>query len=177
MAVMAGPAAVTASYSFGGSWHVAAPVVEVRATVVDLEHYPEWWPQVRAVASLGPDDAWVICRSALPYDLDLVLHAVSREGPVLEVAVSGDLDGYVRWRLTEEARGTRMHLEQEVTVSGLLGVASYALRPVLRWNHHRMMNGCVTGLRNRLNGAWSPEVGAPRSGVRGARSDGPDRQG
>ena len=138
------------SYTFGGSWHVAAPLPEVRATIVDLEHYPEWWPQVRAVASLGPDDAWVVCRSALPYTLHLVLHAVSREGDVLEVTVSGDLDGFVRWRLTEEGGGTRMDLEQEVTVGGLLGAASYALRPVLRWNHHRMITQCIVGLRERL---------------------------
>ncbi len=138
------------SYTFGGSWHVAAPLAEVRATIVDLEHYPEWWPQVRAVASLGPDDAWVVCRSVLPYNLHLVLHAVSRDGDVLEVGVSGDLDGFVRWRLTEEGGGTRMVLEQEVTVTGLLGIASCALRPVLRWNHHRMITDCVVGLRERL---------------------------
>lgn len=144
-------------YTFDGSWFVEAPVAEVAAMIVDLEHYPEWWPQVRAVASLGPDDAWVICRSALPYSLELRLHAVSREAPVLEVAVSGDLDGYVRWRLTEEGSGTRMDLEQEVTVSGLLAVASYALRPVLRWNHHRMITSCVIGLRNRLNSGLSRE--------------------
>lgn len=148
---------VTAAFRFGGSWSVAAPVAAVRATIVDLEHYPEWWPQVRAVASLGPDDAWVVCRSALPYTLDLVLHAVSREGPVLEVAVSGDLDGRVRWRLADEGAGTRMELEQEVSVTGPLGVAAYALRPVLRWNHHRMMTGCITGLRERLNTAPSPQ--------------------
>jgi hypothetical protein len=117
---------------------------------VDLEHYPEWWPQVRAVASLGPDDAWVVCRSVLPYNLHLVLHAVSRDGDVLEVGVSGDLDGFVRWRLTDAGGGTRMDLEQEVTVTGLLGVASYALRPVLRWNHHRMITQCIAGLRERL---------------------------
>lgn len=140
----------SARFAFDGSWWVAAPVDAVRETIVDLEHYPEWWPQVRAVASLGPDDAWVVCRSMLPYNLDLVLHAVSREGSVLEVAVTGDLDGFVRWRLSEERGGTRMDLEQEVTVSGLLGLASYPLRPVLRWNHHRMIVGCVSGLAERL---------------------------
>jgi hypothetical protein len=144
---------VTSSYTFGGSWNVAAPMADVRATIVDLEHYPEWWPQVRAVASLGPDDAWVVCRSTLPYSLELMLHAVSREGSVLEVAVSGDLDGYVRWRLAEEDGGTRMDLEQEVTVSGPLVAASYALRPVLKWNHSRMMDGCIAGLRERLSTA------------------------
>jgi carbon monoxide dehydrogenase subunit G len=143
---------VTTAFTFSGSWYVAAPLEAVRDAVVDIEHYPDWWPQVVAVASLGPDDARVLCRSALPYTLDLVLHAVSREGSVLEVAVAGDLDGFVRWRLSEEGSGTRMDLEQEVTVSGLLGVASYLLRPVLRWNHHRMITGCVAGLREHLNG-------------------------
>lgn len=140
-----------AAYEFRGTWTVAAPLETVREAVVDLEHYPEWWPQIRAVAKLGPDDAWVLCRSALPYTLDLVLHAVSREGSVLEVEVSGDLEGSVRWRLAPVGGGTRMTFEQRVEVSGLLALLSYVARPLLRWNHHRMMLGCVTGLRERLN--------------------------
>jgi len=139
-----------AGYEFRGTWLVPAPVEAVREAVVDLEHYPEWWPQVRAVARLGPDDARVLCRSALPYTLDLCLHAVSREGTVLEVEVSGDLEGRVRWRLAPEPTGTRMELEQVVEVTGPLAVASYLARPLLRWNHHRMMLGCIDGLRERL---------------------------
>jgi len=124
----------------------------VRDTVVDLEHYPDWWRQVRAVVRLGPDDARVLCRSTLPYTLDLVLHAVSREAPVLEVAVSGDLHGTVRWRLTPEPGGTRMDFEQDVEVVGALAWASVVARPLLAWNHHRMMAGCLAGLRARLAG-------------------------
>jgi carbon monoxide dehydrogenase subunit G len=139
-----------AEYDFRGTWTVAAPLEAVREAVVDLERYPEWWPQVRAVAKLGPDDARVLCRSTLPYTLDLVLHAVSREGMVLEVEVSGDLDGSVRWQLSPEPDGTRMEFEQRVRVTGLLALGSYAARPVLRWNHHRMMLGCIAGLTDRL---------------------------
>ena len=95
-----------ASYSFRASWLTPAPPDAVAGTVVDLEHYPEWWPQVRAVAKLGPDTARVLCRSALPYTLDLVLDAVSREAPVLEVAVSGDLEGFVRWTVAPDGRRT-----------------------------------------------------------------------
>ena len=139
-----------AIHEFRGEWTVAASPDAVRDLVVDLEHYPDWWPQVVAVARLGPDDARVLCRSTLPYTLDLVLHARSRAGPVLEVAVSGDLDGTVRWRLEPVAGGTLMRFEQTVSVSGLLALASYAVRPVLRWNHDRMMAGYVAGLRRRL---------------------------
>jgi hypothetical protein len=139
-----------AAYEFRGTWTVAAPLDAVRETVVDLEHYPAWWPQVRAVVKLGPDDARVLCRSTLPYTLDLLLHAVSREGSVLEVGVSGDLDGSVRWLLAPVNGGTRMDFEQTVRVSGPLALASYVARPVLRWNHHRMMLGCIAGLRDHL---------------------------
>jgi len=141
---------VRASYSFTASWVTPAPVADVAGTVLDLERYPEWWPQVRAVAKLGPDTARVLCRSALPYTLDLVLDAVSREAPVLEVAVSGDLDGWVRWTLVPEDGGTRTDFTQEVSVTGALAASSYVVRPLLVWNHHRMMRGCEQGLRERL---------------------------
>lgn len=142
---------MAAHYAFSGSWHLPAPPPDVHAVLVDLEHYPDWWPQVRAVASLGPDDARVLCRSVLPYTLDLVLHAVDRSSGRLEVAVSGDLAGTVGFTLTPEDGGTRLDLAQQVAVGGLLGVASSIARPVLRWNHHRMMQGCVDGLRAQVS--------------------------
>ena len=139
------------SFEFRGVWEVAAPVEAVRDVLVDLERYPEWWPQVVAVASLGPEHARVLCRSALPYTLDLVLQAESREAPLLEVSVGGDLSGSVRWRLSDGLSGTRLDFAQEVSVeSRPLGLASYVARPVLRWNHDRMMAGCVAGLRAQL---------------------------
>lgn len=140
---------MVAHYVFTGSWHLPAPPPEVHAVLVDLEHYPDWWPQVRAVASLGPDDARVLCRSVLPYTLDLVLHAVDRSPHRLEVAVSGDLGGSVLFSLAPEDGGTRLALDQQVSVGGLLGVASSVARPLLQWNHHRMMEGCVDGLGRR----------------------------
>ena len=139
------------AFSFRGSWTVPAPVPRVQEVLVDLEHYPEWWPQVRAVAKLGPDDARVLCRSVLPYTLDLLLHAERREPSVLETSLAGDLEGVVRWRLAVDAGGTRMDLEQDVRVtSRVLGLAAYPARPLLTWNHERMMAGCIAGLRARL---------------------------
>lgn len=137
-------------YAFSGSWTVEAPVARVHEVLVDLERYPEWWPQVLAVASRGADDARVLCRSALPYKLDLELHAVRRETSRLEVLIAGDLEGTARWRLTDLGRRTRMDFVQEVTVGGWLAAVSPVVRPLLRWNHARMMAGCVQGLRQRL---------------------------
>src|SRR6478672_13427225 len=138
------------SYEFRETWEVAAPVDAVRDLLLDLERYPVWWPQVVAVASLGPDDARVLCRSALPYTLDLVMHAVSRELPVLEVGLSGHLRGSVRWRLSEQTGGTGLDIAQEVTVHGPVAPFAAVLSPLARWNHGRMMAGGLAGLRRRL---------------------------
>ena len=128
----------SAEYEFRGTWSRPAPLEAVREAVVDLEHYPEWWPQIRAVAKLGPDDARVLCRSALPYTLDLVLHAVSREGLGARgrgVRRPGRL-GPVGARAG--AGGTRMEFEQQVVVSG-------AARARRRTSSARCCAGTTTG--------------------------------
>jgi Polyketide cyclase / dehydrase and lipid transport len=139
------------SYTFRGSWTVPFPLERVHALLVDLERYPEWWPQVRAVASLGDDDALVVCRAVMPYSLNLVLHAERRDPTHLETSLTGDLEGVVRWYLSDLGTRTRMDFEQDVQVTGrLLRFASGSARPLLRWNHDRMMRGCLEGLHARL---------------------------
>jgi carbon monoxide dehydrogenase subunit G len=145
---MSTPAAVR--YRFTHRSWVPAPPDAVHAVLVDLEHYPSWWPQVRAVASAGPDTAVVVCRSVLPYDLELVLDAVSRDPGHLEVAIAGPIEGFARWALAAEGGGTRMDYEQEVIARDRLARASYLLKPVLRWNHAVMMRGFDRGLTRRL---------------------------
>ncbi len=150
-------------YSFRGAWHVDAPPERVADVLVDLEHYPTWWPEVRAIAKLGPDDALVVCRSTLPYDLELRLHAVDREAPRLETAISGDLDGTVRWVCEPDGTGTHLRFEQDVRVrAGLLALASYVARPVLVWNHDRMVDSGVSGLRRTLRGPTAAPAGPGR---------------
>jgi len=141
------------TWSFRSSFDVAAPRDRVHEVLVDLEGYPSWWRQVRAVAKLGADDALVVCRSALPYSLHLHLHAVHRRPDLLETAIDGDLVGVVRWRLAEVPSGTSLDFEQDVRVAGrLLTLGSYVARPALRWNHDRMMVGCREGLLSRVGG-------------------------
>jgi hypothetical protein len=139
---------VTRAYSFREEWTVDAHPGRVRDVLVDLERYPRWWREVRAVAKVSDDDALVVCRSALPYDLELHLHAVHREVDLLETAIGGDLVGHARYRIAAHGTGTRLRFEQEVDVAGrVLGLASRLARPVLVWNHDRMMRSCLSGLR------------------------------
>lgn len=139
-------------YRFAHTTVLAAPVAQVHAVLLDLERYVEWWPQVRAVAKVDDDRAIAVCRSVLPYDLELGLTAVDRSVRRLRVALSGPIDGWAQWRLEPAGEGTtRVRFDQEVTAVGpAMRLASYLARPVLRWNHHRMMQGAVRGLSERL---------------------------
>lgn len=135
-------------FRFDGTWDLARPREVLHERLLDLEHYPDWWREVRAVASVGEDDAWVVVRSRLPYDLDLHLHAEHRDPDRLETSVAGDLVGWVRWRLLELGpHRTRLVFEQEVEVAGrFLGAAAAVARPLLVWNHERMMRSAVHAL-------------------------------
>lgn len=145
------------TYTFTHDCVVATSRTEVRERLLDLEHYPEWWPQVRAVARIDDDNALVVCRSVLPYDLELHLTAVSRGEDLLEVGIGGPLRGWAQWRLHDEGPDrTRLAYEQQVQVEArALRVASYLARPLLVWNHARMMRGAEQGLE-RVSRASRP---------------------
>lgn len=141
-------------YRFTDEQVVQAPRAVVQETLLDLEHYPDWWPQVRAVLKVDDDNAVVVARSALPYALDLHLRAVTREPHLLEVAITGALEGWSRYRLHDEGPdATRLLFEQEVDVRApLMRLGSWLARPLLVWNHARMMRGAEEGLRRRVGG-------------------------
>ena len=140
------------TYRFSREFTVEAPRARVHAVLLDLEHYGAWWPQVRAVAKVDDDHALVVCRSTLPYHLELALEARRRDLDLLEVGLDGALRGWARFRLSEDGPArTSVRFEQEVrAVAPLVALASYAARPLLTWNHHRMMLGAERGLRERL---------------------------
>lgn len=140
-----------ADYRFAHTMSLAAPPAAVHATLVDLERFVDWWPQVRAVASLGPEDALVVCRSALPYDLELALRAESRDPALLRVGIDGPIRGYAQWALAAVPGGTRLEFTQEVrAASRPLALSSAVLKPLLRWNHQVMMRGAERGLAARF---------------------------
>jgi len=142
-----------AEYVFTDTWVTPAPASHVHEVLLDLEHYVDWWPQVRAVASLGPDDALVVCRSLLPYDLELALHAEERDPESLRVGIDGPIRGFAHWRLTPTRGGTRLDFEQRVrAVARSFRWASYVAKPVLRANHTWMMRGAEEGLARHLSG-------------------------
>jgi hypothetical protein len=66
---------------------------------------------------------------------------------VLEIAMSGDIDGWARWTITADGPGSLARYDQEVDVSKpLLRRFAVPGRPVFRANHALMMRAGRRGL-------------------------------
>ncbi|MEV6327433.1 SRPBCC family protein [Streptomyces sp. NPDC051909] len=140
-------------YRFRSVWRLAAPPAAVYGVLERAEDYPLWWPQVREVVPLDEHTGTARFRSLLPYDLVVTAQARRRDpdAGVLEVGMSGDLDGWARWTLSAEGAGTRAVYEQEVEVrSPLMRALAVPGRPFFRANHALMMRGGRRGLAAHL---------------------------
>ncbi len=116
--------------------------------------YPSWWPQVREVTGLGEEHGRARFRSVLPYDLTVTAHAVRRDPGtrVLEIAMSGDLEGWARWTILPNSRGSSVLYEQQVEVrKPLLRLLALPGRPLFLANHALMMRSGQRGLRLLLS--------------------------
>ncbi|MFJ7157766.1 SRPBCC family protein [Streptomyces sp. NPDC101118] len=143
-------------YRFRSVWELPAPPGRVFAVLAEPGRYPEWWPQVRRVAPGGAGTGTARFRSLLPYDL-VVTASERRNDPgagVLEVAMSGDLDGWARWTVRPgPGGGTRAVYEQEVVVrKPLMRRLAVPARPAFRANHALMMRAGRRGLTRFLAG-------------------------
>lgn len=147
--------APSALFTFTHLWLTSAPPARVFEVLADADHYPQWWPQIRSVTRLGPDDGLARVRSLLPLTLTLHLRRTETDAAAgrLAVAITHDLTGWARWTVGPDADtgGTRAAYVQEVVVSAptLARLAPHA-GPLLRANHAWMMRSGERGLRRRL---------------------------
>jgi hypothetical protein len=144
---------VSTTYRFDNLWRLRAPRERVFTTLVDVDSYARWWPQIRAIHPIDADSSRVRIRSLLPYTLDLVLvRAVQDEARgILQVNLDGDLRGWCSWQFSAEGAGTRAKFSQEVEVTApMLRRAPFAIRPLLRGNHAHMMRSGERGLGRYL---------------------------
>jgi uncharacterized protein YndB with AHSA1/START domain len=143
-------------YRFHSVWHLDAEPDTVYRVLERPDFYPQWWPQVREVRQTGETSGVLRFRSVLPYDL-LVSARATRQDPdgrVLEVAMTGDLEGWVRWTVLPAGRpaATRLVFDQEVVVrKQLMRLLAVPCRPLFRANHTLMMRGGRAGLLARLS--------------------------
>ena len=97
----------------------------------------------------------MICRSALPYELVMVLRPTRRdpEGHVLEASMTGDLEGFSRWSVTASPTGHGSEVafdEEVVVVKPLLRRMGPMARPAMWANHALIMRHAKRGLATRL---------------------------
>ncbi|MGW3207087.1 SRPBCC family protein [Streptomyces sp. NPDC001135] len=140
-------------YRFRSLWPLPAPPAAVYAVLERPEDYPRWWPQVRSVTRLDETTGVLTIRSVLPYAMTFTARR-TRHDPdagVLEVTLSGDIEGWARWTVTAEGSGTLARYDQEVRVrKPLLRRLAVPGRPVFRANHRLMMRAGRRGLLRHL---------------------------
>lgn len=150
---MAGADDAVHRYRFRTEWHVDADADRVYAALADVTEYPSWWPEVRATHELDAGIGEIRCRSMLPYDLTFV---ASREiedpvARVLRAHLTGDLIGTSEWTIAPNGAGTLAVFDEDVRVGkAAVRAAGRLARPILRYNHGRMMRSGERGLRRHL---------------------------
>ncbi|MER6626764.1 SRPBCC family protein [Streptomyces sp. NPDC000987] len=136
-------------YRFRTSWRLPAPPATVYRALERAEDYPRWWRQIREVTRIDDTSGVVRVRSALPYDLTFTARAARRDpvAGVLEISMTGDLDGWARWTLGADGTGTLARYDQLVVVNKpLLRRLAVPGRPLFRANHRLMMRDGRRGL-------------------------------
>jgi hypothetical protein len=153
-------------YVFRSVWQVQAPLADLIPVLNDIESYPAWWPEIRAVRPLGDDRFEVVARSFLPYELRFVSEAAADEPTpgVINARLSGDMEGTVRWTVEQLDAGCRLVYDQEVTThKRLLNVMAPVARPGFKANHAVMMRHGESGLRTFMAGYARGSAGGHRT--------------
>ncbi|MGW5240739.1 SRPBCC family protein [Monashia sp. NPDC004114] len=161
-------------FRFRHLWHVPADPAATFDALADVDRYPLWWPQVRAIRRIDDESGHAFVRSMLPYTLDLVLtrEIEDSQAGVLRVRLGGDLEGWSEFRVSPDPDATGAgsyaadgspgaatiadyRQEATVTAAGLEHFVPLA-RPLLTLNHTWMMRAGERGLARWLaNGGSS----------------------
>ncbi|CAN5661545.1 SRPBCC family protein [soil metagenome] len=142
-------------YVFEGVWLVDAEPRHAFAALRQLEDYPAWWPEVKEVWRLSEDTVGMRCRSLLPYNLRFTMRQCREDAAdgILEVALSGDLEGFSRWTISPWRGGSRLLFEEEVlTNKKVLNRLAPVAKAAFKLNHTLMMSHGHAGLRAYLAG-------------------------
>jgi hypothetical protein len=140
-------------YRFRSLWPLPVALTTGYEALRKVDEYPHWWPQVRSVHRLDDATAVLTIRSFLPYDLTFTAREARRdlEAGVLEISMTGDIEGWARWTITSDGTGILARYDQVVDVTKpLLRRLALPGRPFFRFNHWLMMRSGRRGLLRHL---------------------------
>lgn len=151
-------------YRFRSSWHVPGTREQVWQAVMTPEDWAWWWPAVADTELLDRGDAdgvgrivTYLVRAPLGYRL-VVRTVVVRSVPptLVEVRVSGNLQGRGRWTLRKTATGVEVDQLWEVAPTRpWMRVLDPLARPAFRFSHDLAARRGGAGLARWMERATS----------------------
>lgn len=146
-------------FSLSSTWLIPSPIESVWSCLICPEAWPDWWKYVETVENISPRVATfpnnkrrIYWKTRLPYRLITEL-TVTRaiECRYLAVTVQGDLIGYGRCRVTDNAGSTRLEFDWHVaTCKPWMNRFGFICRPLFEWNHRQVMKAGELGLTRHL---------------------------
>jgi ribosome-associated toxin RatA of RatAB toxin-antitoxin module len=147
---------VPAQYHFKTDWEFRADLPRTWSIVLDLQKYPGWWPNFRAVRLLRGDGQAVgsayecVVRGSLPYSLKYGLEviAIERHRSIV-LRSTGDLVGTGRWEFNEPSPGRcqATYYWDVSTTNRVLNLLAPLARRFLAQNHEQVMANGYRALR------------------------------
>jgi hypothetical protein len=137
-------------------WRIGASLPEVWRALTEPSRWPEWWPGLEAAIVLDGDGFHArrrfVWKGVFPYRLTTDIRTVRVE-PYrrIEGVASGDVAGTGVWRFAGRDGLTEARHEWRVRVTApWLSVLSRLARPLVCWNHGKIMEWGAHGLARRL---------------------------
>lgn len=148
-----------ARYYFISEWEFAAPMPAVWSAILNSQDWPKWWPGVLAVTPVKPggpagigDVRRYAMRSALPYSLEFDMEVCEIVPRVrLKGMARGEVEGTGCWTFAPTDAGCRVRYDWDVrTVPVWMNLVAPFARPLIKWNHDRIMVAGARGLARHL---------------------------
>lgn len=142
-------------FRFERTFTIAAPREAVFDAIRETRDWPTWWPAMRSVERTQHDPRRERYRVRAPFGYLVEGHGrwIEADRPRLAVVrLEGDLRGTGRLELSEDGDGaTRVRSTLDVVADpAWMRVVGPILRPFLEWNHDRVMDAAIDGLRDKL---------------------------
>jgi hypothetical protein len=148
-----------AEYRLITLWRIEAPVERVYDAIYQPASWPDWWHAVKRVVELEPGNELGVgslqhytWKGFLPYALTFTIRVVRVEPlAALEGVASGELEGFGRWRFSEEGSVTAVRYEWCVrTTRRWMNLLTPIAKPLFEWNHNYIMREGGKGLARLL---------------------------